>query len=171
MLFRSYGTEQNEQQVDGGHDGGQTGAFSEQASPGYGTEQNEQQVDGGHDGGQTGAFSEQSAPVEQPVFREPTLRGAHDQHLFSHGEEPQAPVFHGTTLQPESSTAGTHGGEPVSFAASSGGEDSYGTAVHEEPVHVPSEEPSYEDAGHAAGTEDASGHDGGTDVGQEVHHA
>ncbi len=31
------GTEQNEQQVDGGY-GGQTGAFNEQAGPGYGTE-------------------------------------------------------------------------------------------------------------------------------------
>jgi hypothetical protein len=170
-------TEQNEQQVDGGP-GSQTGAFSEQAAPGYGTEQNEQQVDGGHGGGQTGAFSEQAAPGEQPVFREPTWTGAHGHHLFSgggHGEEPQAPVFHGTTLQPESSTpgdgpTGTHGGEHVSFAPNSGGEDNYGTAVHEEPVHVSSEEPSYEDAGHAAATEDASGHDGGADAGQEVHH-
>jgi hypothetical protein len=170
------GPQQNEQQVDGGH-GGQTGAFSEQAAPGYGTQQNEQQVDGGH-GGQTGAFSEQAGPSEQPVFREPTWTGAHGQHLFSggsHGEQPQAPVFHGTALHPESSTpgdvpAGTHGSEPVSFAASNGGEDSYGTAVHEEPVHVSSEEPSYEDAGHAAATEDASGHDGGADAGQEVHH-
>ncbi len=41
--------------------GGQTGAFDEQAGPGYGTEQNEQQVDGGY-GGQTGAFNEQAGP-------------------------------------------------------------------------------------------------------------
>ena len=49
-------TQQNEQQVDGGN-GGQTGAFNEQAGPG--AQQNEQQVDGGGHG-QTGAFSEQA---------------------------------------------------------------------------------------------------------------
>jgi hypothetical protein len=46
--------------------------------------------------------------------------------------------------------------------------------VQEEPTHVSSEEPSFEDAGHAAAGGDAggfAGHDGGTDAGQEVHHA
>ena len=66
-----------------------------------------------------------------------------------------------------------HGGEPVSFAAGGGGETDYGTAVNEEPTHVSGEEHSFEDAGHAAATEDAggeAGHDGGADAGQEVHH-
>ena len=49
-------TQQNEQQVGAGN-GGQTGAFNEQAGPG--TQQNEQQVDGGGHG-QTGAFNEQA---------------------------------------------------------------------------------------------------------------
>jgi hypothetical protein len=134
------------------------------------TQENEQQVDGGH-GGQTAAFSEQAAPgYGAPVIREqPTWSGG------GHREEPQAHVFHGTTPQPESSTpgdapTGIHGGEPVSFAASGDGEHSYGTAVHEEPTHVSSEEPSHEDAGHAAAAEDAGGHDGGADVDQAVHH-
>jgi hypothetical protein len=86
-------------------------------------------------------------------------------------------VFHGTTSQPESSTPGNvpteiHGGEPVSFAASGGGETGYGTAVHEEPVHISSEEHSFEDAGHAAATDHAAGYAGhdGADAGPEVHH-
>ena len=95
------------------------------------TQENEQQVDGGH-GGQTAAFSEQAAP--------------------SHSEPP--------VLRDQPTWSGTHGG----------GEDSYGTAVHEEPTHLSSEEPSHEDASHAAAAEDASGHDGGTDVDQAVHH-
>ena len=96
----------------------------------------------------------------------------------SYGEPPRAPVFHGTA-EPESSThddvpAGMHGGEPVSFAAGGGGETGYGTPVNEEPTHVPSEQPSFEDAGHAAATEDAggdAGHYGGADAGQEMHHS
>ena len=61
----------------------------------------------------------------------------------------------------------------MSFAAGGGGETDYGTATHEEPTHVSSEEHSFEDAGHAAATEDAgghAGHDGGADAGQEMHH-
>jgi hypothetical protein len=86
-------------------------------------------------------------------------------------------VFHGTTPQPESSThgdvpAGMHGGEPVSFAASGGGEAGGGTAVHEEPAYVSGEEHSFEDAGHAAGGDAGgqAGHDGGADAGQAAHH-
>ena len=170
-------TQQDEQQVGGGY-GGQAGAFNEQAGPGYGTEQSEQQVGGGY-GGQAAAFNEQA---EQPVVRDqPAGSGAHGQPLFSgesHGETPQAPVFHGTAPQPQSGTAGdgpaaVHGGEPVSFAAGGAGEAGDGTAVHEEPAHVLSHEPSFEDAGHAAAAEDAgghAGHDGGADAGQPVHH-
>ncbi len=173
-----YGTEQNEQQVDGGH-GGQTGAFSEQAGPGYGTEQNEQQVDGGH-GGQTGAFSEQATPGygDQPVGREqPSWSRAHGHQLFSggsHGEAPQAPVFHGVASHLEPSThsdvsAGMHVGDPASFAASTDADHGY-EAAPEEPTHVSSEEHSFEDAGHAAATEDGSGHDVSVDADQAVHH-
>ena len=87
-------------------------------------------------------------------------------------------MFHGATPQPESGThddmsTGMHGGEPVNFAAGGGAETGYGTAVSEEPTHVYSEQPSFEDAGHAAATEDASGdagHYGGADAGQEMHH-
>jgi len=87
-------------------------------------------------------------------------------------------VFHGTTAQPESSTpgdapTGMHGGEPVSFAPSGNGETGYGTAVHEEPVHVSGEEPSFEHVGHAAAAEDSggyAGHDSGTDADQPEHH-
>jgi hypothetical protein len=152
--------QQNEQQV-GGSYGGQTAGFSEQAAPGYGygepVQQNEQQV-GGSYGGQTAAFSEQAAPG------------------YGHGAPLQPLVFHGVTPQPESSTsgdvpAGMHGDEPVGFAPSGGGEAGDGTALQEEPTHVSSEEPSFEDAGHAAAAEDAAGHDGGADAGQAVHPA
>jgi hypothetical protein len=51
------------------------------------------------------------------------------------------------------------------------GEHIYGTPVHEEPTHIPSEEHSFEDAGHAAAGENAdAGHDAGGDAGQELHH-
>jgi hypothetical protein len=173
-----FGTEQNEQQVDGGY-GGQTGAFNEQAGPGYGTEQNEQQVDGGH-GGQTGAFSEQAAPRygEQPVVREPSWSGTHGHQLFSggsHGEATQAPVFHGLAPHQEPSihsdvSAGMHSDEPVSLAASTDADHDYGTAAPEEPTHVSSEEHSFEAAGHAAATEDGTGHDVSGDADQAVHH-
>jgi hypothetical protein len=140
---------------------------NEQAATGYGygehpVQQNEQAATG---------------YGEQPVIREPTGSGAHDHRLFnseSRGETPlQTHLFHGTTLQPQSNTpgdvpTGLHGGEPVS----GGSEVGYGPAVHEEPVHVFSQEPSYEHADHAA-TEDASGHpghDSGADAGHEVHH-
>ena len=133
---------------------------------------------------QGGGLSGQATPGygAQPVVREqPAGSGAHGQQLFSggsHGEAPQAPVFHGTAPQPESGTpgdapAGMHGGEPVSSAASGGGEADHGTAVQEEPTHVSGEEHSFEDAGHAAGTGDAggpAGHDGGADTGQAAHH-
>ena len=86
-------------------------------------------------------------------------------------------MFHGTTSQPESGThddmsTGMHGGEPVNFAAGGGAETGYGTAAHEEPTHVPSEEHSYEDA-HAGAVEDAGGdtaHYGGADAGHDMHH-
>ena len=66
-------------------------------------------------------------------------------------------MFHGTTSQPESGThgdlsAGMHGVEPVSYTPTDGGEAHYGTPTYEEPTHVSSEEHSFEDAGHAAGT-------------------
>ncbi|HEY7263048.1 MAG TPA: hypothetical protein VH589_16370 [Trebonia sp.] len=138
-------TQENEQQVDGGH-GGQTGAFNEQAAPGHGeqpvlreptwsgapVQQNEQQVHGGWHGGQTGAFNEQAAPV--------------------HSEHP--------VLSEQPTWSGTHGED----------EHSYGTAVHEEPVHISSEEPSHEDAGHAEDSGGYAGHDGGADADQAVHH-
>jgi hypothetical protein len=155
----SEATQQNEQQVDGGF-GGQTAGFNEQAGGPGAPQQNEQQV-GGH-GGQTAGFNEQAGGFGGE----------------SRGEAPRAPVFHGATPQPEPSTHGDmsdgmHGGEPVSFAAGGGGETDYGTGVNEEPTHVSSEEHSFEDAGHAAATEDTggdAGHDGGADAGQEVHH-
>ena len=58
----------------------------------------------------------------------------------------------------------------MSYAPADGGETHYGTPAYEEPIHVSSEEHSFEDAGHAAGTGDAGGHDGGADVGPEIHH-
>jgi len=151
----SEATQQSEQQV-GNEYGGQAAAFNEQAG-GYGVPQQSEQQVGNEYGGQAAAFNEQAG-----------FGG-------SHGEPPQAPVFHGTTPQPEPSTngdvpAGMHGGEPVSFAAGGGGETDYGTAVNEEPTHVSSDEHSFEDAGHAAATVDAGSHDGGADAGQEVHH-
>ena len=84
-------------------------------------------------------------------------------------------MFHGAAPHPESSThgnlsAGMHGGDPVNFAASGGGDVGYGTAAPEEPTHVSSEEHSFEDAGHAMATEDGGGHDGGADAGQDMHH-
>ena len=80
------------------------------------------------------------------------------------------------TAQPEPSThddvpTEMHGGE-TGFAAG-GGETGYGTPVSEEPHYVSSEEPSFE-AGHAGATEDAggdTGHPGGADAPQEMHHS
>ena len=45
--------------------------------------------------------------------------------------------------------------------------------MSEEPTHVSSEEPSFEDAAHAGAVEDAGGdtaHYGGADASQEIHH-
>jgi hypothetical protein len=58
----------------------------------------------------------------------------------------------------------------VSFAPSGNGETGYGTAVHEDPVHVSTEEPSFEHAGHAEDADRYAGHDGGADAGQPEHH-
>jgi hypothetical protein len=180
-------SDQTEQQVGGPGYGGQAAAFSEQAGPGYGgSEQTEQQVGGPGYGGQAAAFSEQAGPgngtpLHPLLGQRPAWSGAHGQRMFSgesHGEAPQAPVFHGTMPPPESGTPGDvptemHGGEPVSFAAGGGGEADYGTAAHEQPIHVSSEEPSFEDASHATATGGAGGyteHGGGADAGQEPHH-
>jgi hypothetical protein len=105
------------------------------------TQQNEQQVDGGA-GGQTGAFSEQAG----------------------------AGLFGGPQQNEQQVDGGGHdgGGQTGAFSEQA-------APVHEvpviEPLHVPSEEPSYEDAGHAAADGDPSGLAGGTDSGPEVHHA
>jgi hypothetical protein len=153
--------QQNEQQVHGGH-GGQTGAFSEQAAPGHWgpVQQNEQQVHGGH-GGQTGAFSEQAAPghwapVQQNEQQVGSWHGGQtaafsEQAAPGHSEQP--------VLSEHPSWSGTHDGE-----------DSYGTAVHEEPTHTSGEEHSFEDAGHAEDAGGHDGHDGGADADQAVHH-
>jgi hypothetical protein len=62
-----------------------------------------------------------------------------------------------------------HGGPTAAFSEQAA--PSY-EPLHEEPLRVVSDEPSFEDAGHAAAAEDPAGyagHDGGADGG-EVHH-
>jgi hypothetical protein len=120
------------------------------------TQQNEQQVGGG-EGGQTAAFNEQAGPGydqqnEQQVGGGHGLTGAFSEQA---GRGYDRPVLR------EPDWGGTHGD----------GEHTYGTPVHEEPTHISSEEHSFEDAGHAAASEDmAAGHDAGADAGQEMHH-
>ena len=73
-----------------------------------------------------------------------------------------------TTQQNEQQVGGGSGGQTAAFSEQAAPE----APVHEEPLHVPSDEPSFEDAGHAAAAEDPggyAGHDGGADAG-EVHH-
>ena len=183
----SEATQQSEQQVDGGY-GGQTAAFNEQAGGPGGPQQNEQQVGGGY-GGQAAAFNEQAGGPGAPQQNEQQVGGHGGQTAAfneqaggfggeSRGEASRAPVFHGTTSQPESGAhgdvpAGVHGGEPVSYVPADGGESHYGTPAYEEPAHVSGEEHSFEDAGHVAGAGDAGGdggHGGGAGAGPDVHH-
>ena len=113
-------------------------------------QQNEQQVGGGDHGGQTAAFSEQAAPG------------------WGYDERPG----YGPVQQNEQQVGGgEHGGQTAAFSEQAAPGYGY-EPLHEEPIHVPSEEPSYEDASHAAAAEDPggyAGHDGGADAG-EVHH-
>jgi len=114
------------------------------------TQQNEQQVGGG-DGGATAAFSEQAGPGGGNQQNEQQVGGGHGGLTAAFSE--QADRGHDQPILREPEWSWTHGD----------GDHIYGMPVHEE--H------SFEDAGHAAASEDAgAGHDVGADAGQEIHH-
>ena len=113
------------------------------------TQQNEQQVGGG-DRGQAAAFNEQAGRGYDQQ-NEQQVGGGHGGLTGAFNEQAD---HHEQPVIREPEWSGTHGD----------GEHRYETPEHEE--H------SFEDAGHAADSEDAgryAGHDGG-DAGQEVHH-
>ena len=108
------------------------------------TQQNEQQVGGEPATARpTRSTSSRTGSAESIVSRR-RLAAFHGDDVPAGVRYPQRSVRR--NAQSESGES-TH--------ASTDGESHYGTPVHEEPTHVSSEEHSFEDAGHAAATEDA----------------